>query len=213
MCRRYIYLKAPSKIHPDLAKDADAAKAKFEADFEKANGFKVADLKAKLTSGFKLREVKAPALIDQLTCKYVPKAAIIQAGSSLVVLNPEPIAHNVKADSFEARNSRNPIMPPNTYEVWEMVGGNANGVMVNLSCSIHGWMTGSALVIDHPYGTVSSTTGEFEIKNVPAGDVTLLIRLPNGKWVNPASGAKGNAKGATLKVPAGGRARSWRRRT
>jgi hypothetical protein len=186
-----VYVKSPKVVHPDLPQNKEAAGKKFFDEFKKLNGFDYTDLKSKHESGaIKLRDLKGSFVLDQVNCRYSPRTLAIQQGMPLLVLNPEPIAHNVKSSSVEAANEKNPNMPPNTYEVFELV---ACGSPVQLACSIHGWMTGAVMVLDHPYFTLSAEDGTFEIKNVPAGSVPALARFGNGKFVDLTTGGKGKA--------------------
>jgi len=46
--------------------------------------------------------------------------------------------------------------------------------LVKVFCDIHSHMSASILVLDHPYFTIPGTDGNYEIKNVPAGQYTIV---------------------------------------
>jgi hypothetical protein len=196
-----VYVRKPTAIHPSLPKDAKAAEEAFEAKFKELNGFAFSELKAKVAGGMKVKDIKGPALLDQVNCVYVPTSIAMQQGTKLIALNPEPIAHNVKVTGTDPANAFNPIMPANTFETFSLV---AEPSIVGLECNIHGWMKGGIMVLEHPYFAVTGKDGSFEIKNVPAGDVTVIARLSNGRFINVLDGGKGTARGQVVKVAAGG---------
>ena len=46
--------------------------------------------------------------------------------------------------------------------------------LVKVFCDIHSHMSASILVLDHPYFTIPGTDGNYEIRNVPAGQYTIV---------------------------------------
>src|SRR5437899_11344041 len=46
-------------------------------------------------------------------------------------------------------------------------------IMLRLKCDIHSWMTAYVGVVSHPYFTVSSEGGVFQIDKVPVGTYTI----------------------------------------
>ncbi len=147
-----------------------------------------------------MSELKAPGVLDQVLCKYVPHAVALREGQSFLVLNPEPIAHNVKISSTEASNENNKNMPPNTFESIKLAAGSRpNG----LESSIHPWMKGMVMVLPHPYFAVSKEDGTFEIKNVPAGENVIMV-MHGSTLIDPATGGKGTPKGTSVNVPVNG---------
>jgi plastocyanin len=200
----YVFIRQPAGIHPSLPKDAASAGAAFDAEFQKANGFPRKELTSKLKGGTKANTVKAPMLVDQVFCKYVPHAAAIQEGQPLLVLNPEPVAHNIKLTSQSGSNDFNITMPVNSAEQLTL---KAEAGAIAMGCTIHPWMVGSLMVFDHPYFAVTKADGSFEIKNAPAGDNNLVIVVPGGVGaVDASSGGKGSARGSKITVPANGEA-------
>ena len=186
----FCYLAKPSAIHPDYPQDAQAANEAFRKEFEQLNGFAFGNAPMLVSQKkIKLRDIKSPAaMIDQVRCLYVPHAVAIRQGHPSLVLNPEPIAHNVKVASISGANDANPIMPPGTIQVFDW---RAERNPMRVECSIHGWMNLYAMVFDHPYFVVTGKDGSFELKNVPAGEVTLMLRNPIYLTVGGKVGARG----------------------
>ena len=46
-------------------------------------------------------------------------------------------------------------------------------VMAKFKCDVHPWMSAYAGVLTHPYFSVTSDEGTFEIKDLPAGEYTI----------------------------------------
>lgn len=180
----FVYMdsrKAPA-IHPDYPQDSKAVTAADAKKFEETFGVVPDELQDAVMSGkVKLQDlakVKTPAdspvVIDQLYCQYVPHAIAIREGQLVTVLNAEPVAHNVKVSSFGG-NESNLNMPPGTFLHYNWI---SERVPLSIECSIHGWMKMYAMVFKHPYFDVTGDEGEFELKNVPAGEIELVIRSP-----------------------------------
>lgn len=186
----FAYVMDAKAIHPDYpqtTKDAAAADAAF---FAKANGIKPEEL-ATAVAGNKVdpKKLKAQVVLDQVHCQYVPHALACREGQKILVVNTEPITHNVKVSSTSGRNDQNPNMPANTALFFEM---KAEKMPLALECSIHGWMKGTAMVFDHPYFAVTGDDGKFEIKNVPAGELSLMLRNP--AYITDTKGYKVNVE-------------------
>jgi hypothetical protein len=93
-------------------------------------------------------------------------------------------------------NNSNINMPPGSVNeyVWK-----AEAQPLAVKCSIHGWMEGSAMVFDHPYFVVTGKDGSFEIKNVPAGDATVIVRV-GSKYLDAKKGGVGSPRGVVVAV-------------
>lgn len=203
----FAYLRKPRGIHPDLPKNAKDVQEKFLKDFEAATKVKCdeASLQKAFADKAKRAEIIATAkkmgfpVIDQDHCKYLPHAMTAREGQKVLVLNYEPIAHNVKMSSQTGVNDGNPNMSPETFLLLDWKNDSS---MMSIECGIHPWMKMQAMVFDHPYYAVTGADGSFELKNVPAGDVTLLVRNQKSN-IDPQKGGKGDAKGVTLSLKAG----------
>lgn len=175
----YMNVRGVPAIHPDYPQDKDAvAKADAEA-FEKQFGVKPEELEAAVTDKkIKLEQLWEKrgnvAVVDQLYCQYVPHAVAVREGQRSVFLNYEPVSHNVKVNSFFG-NESNVNMPPGTVLIHSWI---AESTPLSIECNIHGWMKMYGMVFKHPYFAVTGEDGEFELKNVPAGEIELVIRSP-----------------------------------
>ncbi|MEZ6120789.1 MAG: hypothetical protein R3C28_30015 [Pirellulaceae bacterium] len=110
--------------------------------------------------------IKKPVVMDNVGCRFEPHVVILQVNQTLEIGNKDPIAHNAKVDT-SSNPPINPIIQANSKV--EQVYKKAERRPANVSCSIHPWMTGRVMVLDHPYSAVSDADGNFEIKNLPVG--------------------------------------------
>jgi plastocyanin len=113
---------------------------------------------------------KEPVVIDQRACMYVPRMVGARVGQTLQVRNDDELLHNVHSLSAKG----------NTFNVSEPKAGMAQSFtlkdeeMLRIKCDIHSWMTTFVGIVDHPYFSVSSPAGTFEIRNVPAGSYDIV---------------------------------------
>jgi plastocyanin len=109
------------------------------------------------------------AVLRQEHETFVPHVLPITRGSLVEFPNDDPIFHNVfslsSAAAFDLRRyprgqSRSQQFPK-------------SGI-VKVYCHIHSHMSATILVLDHPYFTIPSADGTFELSNVPPGDYTVV---------------------------------------
>ena len=111
-----------------------------------------------------------PAVIDQAGCWFVPRILGLQTGQVLKVINSDPVTHNIHPQATTNRewnHSQGPGDPPIERRFTKPE------VMIPVKCNIHGWMRAYIGVLPHPYFAVSSTTGAFQIPNLPPGTYTI----------------------------------------
>lgn len=110
--------------------------------------------------------------IDNVGCRFEPHAVTVRAGQTLRVGNPDPVGHN-SLINFLKNTSVNPIIPAKGKVDFQLTKSEI--IPVKVSCSIHPWMQGIVLVQDHPYMAVTDKDGKFEMKNLPAGKLTIKV--------------------------------------
>ena len=100
---------------------------------------------------------------------FVPHVLAITRGSTVEFPNADPFFHNVFSLSSTAAFNLG------RYPRGETRGERFNKPgLVKVFCDIHSHMSASILVLDHPYFTIPSVDGTFELPNVPAGRYTLV---------------------------------------
>ncbi len=122
------------------------------------------DVKAELKDKWK----KNAAILDQPFCAYTPHIVGIYAGvQPLTIKNSAKIGHNVIIAGGIKNGDTNDNMEPG--KVIERGVFKFVATPVNVSCSVHGWMTSKIVTVDHPYFAVTKEDGSFEIGDVPSG--------------------------------------------
>ncbi len=116
----------------------------------------------------------AEATMDHKICTFLPHAMVVQTGQPILILNGDSITHNVH--TFPVRNGAfNSGIGPNDRKGVTMTYRNSERTPVSVKCDYHTWMSAWHLPLDHPYGAVTSETGEFEIRDLPAGKHKFTI--------------------------------------
>ncbi len=111
-----------------------------------------------------------PVVIDQKGCRYIPHVAGVMAGQPLLFKNSDGILHNVHGLPKENREF-NIGMPPTLKEKVQTL--NKPEPVFKVKCDVHPWMNSYVAVMSHPYFSVSSMDGKFEIGDVPDGTYTI----------------------------------------
>ena len=111
-----------------------------------------------------------PVRLDQSGCRYVPHVFGLQVGQAIEFVNSDETMHNV-----HALGKINP-----EFNFSQMIQNQKDSrslrkpeVMVRIKCDVHGWMSAYAGVLEHPYFAVTTPSGSFELKNLPAGTYTI----------------------------------------
>ncbi len=124
-----------------------------------------------ISQGAALETPAAAASLDQDGCQFAPHILLVSVGSTIKILNSDPITHNVHTVTFENR----PLNRAQPAAMREIETTFAYADKVKVKCDIHEWMNAWVIVIDHPYHALTGADGEFVIENVPPGTYTVEI--------------------------------------
>ena len=110
-----------------------------------------------------------PVVLDQKSCRYVPHVFGVQVGQPVEIVNSDPTLHNIHALAQSNRefNMGQPMPGKDTHTF------STKEVMVPFKCDVHRWMNAYAGVLDHPFYSVTSDEGRFELKGLPPGTYTI----------------------------------------
>lgn len=112
-------------------------------------------------------QLDKPAELDNHGCSFVPHISLVRAGQGLIIKNSDPVGHNTKT-TLRANANFNQTIPAGSEVPFKL--DRAESIPGSVDCSIHPFMHGHLLVLDHPYMAASAEDGTFEIKNIPAGE-------------------------------------------
>jgi plastocyanin len=108
--------------------------------------------------------------LDQKGCVYVPHVFGVVLGQKVVVHNNDGTTHNIH--TFPKRNKAiNQAQPAGSKEL-ELEMKTAE-MSIPIKCDMHPWMMSVCYVVKNPFFAVTDDKGNFEIKNLPAGDYTF----------------------------------------
>lgn len=122
-----------------------------------------------IKSGKKLDGKKV--VLDQKGCEYHPHVLAFPAGTTVEILNPDGILHNVHSYS-KANSPFNQAMPKFKKTLDVKID---KPEAIEVKCDVHGWMHGWLVAAPTPYVAVSDASGAFKLTDVPAGTYTLEI--------------------------------------
>jgi plastocyanin len=164
---------APPAKKLQISKDSDVCgkTTKTDASLIVNNGdvenavVTIADIKKgkPLTPG----EVK----LDQRDCEYHPHVLAFSAGSTVEVLNPDGILHNIH--SYSKVNSPFNFAQPKFKKTLSVKIDKPE--IINVKCDVHNWMNGWLFAAGNPYFSVTDSHGSFKLTDVPPGTYTLQV--------------------------------------
>ncbi len=118
----------------------------------------------------KKNEVKSVTL-DQKGCEYQPHVLAFPAGTTVEILNPDGVLHNVH--SYSKVNSAFNMAQPKFKK--KMTVKIEKPEAVEVKCDVHGWMQGWLVATANPYYAVTDDSGNFKLTDVPAGTYTVEV--------------------------------------
>ena len=107
--------------------------------------------------------------MDQDGCVYRPHILGVMSGQDITIRNSDGLLHNINA-SPEVNRGFNFGQPVNMESNRSFPAAE---VMIPVRCDVHGWMTSFIGVVDHPFYSVTSDSGEFSLDTLPPGDYTI----------------------------------------
>lgn len=115
-------------------------------------------------------EVKKVTL-DQKGCQYHPHVLAFPAGSTVEIVNPDGILHNIH--SYSKVNSPFNMAQPKFKKTLDVKIDKPEPIQVK--CDVHGWMEGWLVATESPYVAVTDDSGSFKLTDVPAGTYTVEV--------------------------------------
>jgi plastocyanin len=109
--------------------------------------------------------------LDQHGCEYKPHVLAFPAGTTVQILNPDGILHNVH--SYSKVNSPFNMAQPKFKKTLEVKIDKPEAVEVK--CDVHGWMHGWLVATETPYVAVSDNSGNFKLTDVPPGTYNVEV--------------------------------------
>jgi len=164
---------APEKF--DVTKDQEVCgqeKTKPDLIVGSGGGLANAVVVVMATKGKPLTVPTEPVTFDQKGCEYHPHVLAFPAGSTVRVLNPDGVLHNVHMVG-KVNPEANKAMPKfKKTEDWKV---EKPEWPIAVKCDAHPWMHAYWLSMDQPYYAVTDVDGNFKIDELPAGEYEVEV--------------------------------------
>lgn len=165
---------------PPVDLSGDPACAALHGDNPPANevlvlgeGNTMANVLVRVTKGYAAKEYPAPAepvTLNQKGCQYSPRVFVLHPAQTLKIQNPDGIMHNVHG--MPAVNTPfNRAMPKTLTEIEVQLPKVEDPF--EIKCDLHRWMHAYCAVLDHPFYSVTTKDGVFEIGGLEAGEYEI----------------------------------------
>jgi plastocyanin len=109
--------------------------------------------------------------LDQKGCEYQPHVLAFPVGTTVEILNPDGILHNVH--SYSKVNSPFNMAQPKFKKTLDVKIEKPEAIEVK--CDVHGWMQGWLVATPTPYVAVTDNSGNFKLTDVPPGTYTVEV--------------------------------------
>jgi plastocyanin len=162
---------APKKLEVSKDKEVCGKTPKVDQSLVVNNGnlanavVTITDIK----SGKKIDAKKVT--LDQKNCEYQPHVLAFPAGSTVEILNPDGILHNVH--SYSKVNSPFNMAQPKFKKNLDVKIDKPE--VIEVKCDVHGWMHGWLVATESPYVAVTDNSGNFKLTDVPPGSYTVEV--------------------------------------
>jgi hypothetical protein len=141
--------------------------------------------------------------IEAKDCRFVPFATVMREKSDVVVVNLDPVMHDIQAYETSQLGPRmlfNVPLPINPHHPKDLKDRGDDAAMYHthhpgepmkqfvdltkgrkvfvMQCGFHAYMESWGLAVENPYYAMTDQDGRFEIGDIPPGTYKLLIWHP-----------------------------------
>jgi len=162
---------APKKLDVGKDKEVCAKTPKVDQSLIVKNGnlvnavVTITDIK----KGKKIEQKKVT--VDQRGCEYHPHVLAFPVGTTVEILNPDGVLHNVH--SYSKVNSPFNMAQPKFKKTLQVKIDKPEAV--HIRCDVHAWMSGWLVATENPYFAVTDDSGSFKLTDVPPGTYTVEV--------------------------------------
>jgi plastocyanin len=162
---------APKKLDVSKDKEVCAKTPKLDQSLVVNNG-NLANAVVTITDIQKGKKIELKKVVlDQQGCEYHPRVSAFPAGTTVEILNPDGILHNVH--SYSKVNSPFNLAQPKFKKSMEVKIDKPE--IIEVKCDVHGWMQGWLVATENPYVAVTDNSGNFKLVDVPAGTYNVEV--------------------------------------
>ncbi len=131
--------------------------------------------------------------VDQRWTQFVPAVTVVPVGATVAFRNNDTVKHDVmwKAIGTDAALGRNlGVHAPGQTATYRFTHAGA----VHLLCSVHPSMNAWLYVAPSDYSTVTSTSGQYKLGNLPDGRYRVVVWHPGVAQQSRVVTVGGNTK-------------------
>jgi len=162
---------APKKLDVGRDKEVCAKTPKMDQSLIVANG-NLVNAVVTITDIKKGKKIEAKKVtLDQKGCEYSPHVSAFPVGTTVTILNPDGVLHNVH--SYSKINTPFNMAQPKFKKSMDVKIDKPE--VVEVKCDVHGWMHGWLVATPTPYVAVTDKSGSFKLTDVPAGTYTVEV--------------------------------------
>jgi plastocyanin len=110
-----------------------------------------------------------PVVMEQKGCMYKPHVVALQTNQKLEIVNSDKTLHNIHPAPLNNREWNKAQPGGSTMEE----SFAREEIAIPVKCNVHPWMKSYIAVFKHPFFSVTSQDGSFELPNLPPGEYTL----------------------------------------
>ena len=167
-------------------------------EFSMSGGSGLKDVVVLLTDATKGKPFKfEPLTIEARDCRFLPFVTVVKDGADVVVMNMDPVMHDIQAYETSQLGPRvlfNTPLPMNphhkrvvTAESHEHLPGQPVKEEIHMTkgrrlfvmqCGFHAYMESWGFAVDNPYYALTGDGGTFTLDDVPPGEYTLMAWHP-----------------------------------
>lgn len=127
---------------------------------------------AGITKGKPLQPLARVAQVEIVKCRLIPRHLLVPMGSTLEIVNSDPILHDIKARIGET-SLFDRALPIRQFRIHEKL--DYPGIVTLSSGAGHTWMSGYIVVQEHPYYATTDARGAYAIDGIPPGTYELRV--------------------------------------
>lgn len=125
-----------------------------------------------ITQGKELQPLSRVAEIEIVKCRLVPRHLLVPVGSTLEMVNSDPVLHDIQARVGETLLF-DTALPIRQFRIHERL--DDPGIVTLASGAGHTWMSGVVVVQAHPYFARTDAGGAYTIDDIPPGTYQLRV--------------------------------------
>jgi plastocyanin len=162
---------APKKLDVNKDKEVCDKSPKTDQSLVVNNG-NLANAVVTITDIKKGKKIDAKKVtLDQNGCEYKPHVLAFPVGTTVEILNPDGILHNVH--SYSKANTPFNMAQPKFKKSLDVKIDKPE--VIEVKCDVHGWMHGWLVATESPYVAVTDNSGNFKLADVPPGTYNLEV--------------------------------------